>query len=231
MSEFHSSYDNEGTYQHVEDEAVRAEFNAIFHAEEEAQQEELSERDELAQYNFAVWVEAFEQSLDHDMLEVPSRYALYAEKTWAEKDGDHGTFREAISSVKLAEVPFAEQDSLQQTALELQRLVDSGDLAFAMQRAEKLAASNGFLDPQRSDPRLFTAGPADDFATLREMELDEAREAFEQFEAGLAEAASGEAIPYTPIPNDLEEMSSALGDIETELEFPVSPDDRPGLEL
>lgn len=230
MSDFRS-YDNEGTYQRVEDEAVRVEFNAIFRAEEEAQQKELSQRDGQVQYNFTVWVEEFERSPSNDMLEVPSHYALYAEKTWVEKDEPLGKYREAINSVKLAEAPIAEQDSLRQTAQELQRFVDGGNLTTAMQRAEKLAVSNGFLDPKRSDPRLFTAGPADDFATLREMELDQARDAFAQFEAGLNGAESGMAIPQTPTPDDWEEMGRAFAEFGLDLEPPVPPDNPLDLDL
>jgi hypothetical protein len=37
-----------------------------------------------------------------------------------------------------------------------------------MNRAENMAAANGYLDPERDDPRLFTDGPPDRFGTLRE---------------------------------------------------------------
>ncbi|MHB8751781.1 MAG: hypothetical protein ACYDBJ_21640 [Aggregatilineales bacterium] len=194
--------DDGGTYRRIEDEAVRAEFAAIFRAEDE-EQAMLRERQNRVEYQFGIWAAP------------PTAYALRAEKSWVESDG-FGRYglREAAVTLPLAEVSDrADRDRLEPIAQELNALVRQGQLSVAMQRAEQMAVANGFLDPQRRDPRLFSEGPADEFATLREMELDQARDAFEQFQEGYT-AAEG-ANPPQLGENTLD--TAALDALEAEL--------------
>jgi hypothetical protein len=66
-----------------------------------------------------------------------------------------------------------------------------------------LAVQNGFLDARRDDPRLFTEGPEDPFATLREIEQDRAQDAYTQFTAGYAAADAGDEKPEHSFDLDL----------------------------
>ena len=54
---------------------------------------------------------------------------------------------------------------------ELTAMRDEHGLETAMNFAETLAESNGYLDAERDDPRLFTGGPPDPFTTGRERAL------------------------------------------------------------
>jgi hypothetical protein len=151
-------------------------------------------------YAFTVYLEQFKEQRtgENTVAFVPNGWTLYAEKSWVAKDITGDEFYQGSASLKLAEGGQADLDSLQKTAQALNDLLDKGDLSLAMQRAEKLAVQNGFLDAKRDDPRLFTEGPEDPFATLRELEQERAQDAYVQFTAGYAAAdvertaASGE---------------------------------------
>ncbi|MHB8627536.1 MAG: hypothetical protein ACYDBJ_10005 [Aggregatilineales bacterium] len=191
-----------GTNQRVEDQAVGAEFAAIFRAEDE-EQATLRERQNRVEYQFGIWAAP------------PTAYALRAEKSWVESDG-FGKYglRAVTTSLPLAEVSDrADRNRLEPLAQELNMLVQQGQLSVAMQRAEQMAVANGFLDPHRSDPRLFTEGPTDEFATLREMDIDQARDAFAQFQEGYT-AAEGTNPPQL---GENVFDAAALDALETEL--------------
>ena len=216
----------DGSYRHVEDDAVQAEFNTIFRADSEAYQQHLGQREGEVQYQFGVRAEMFEAQPVGE-LEVPATYALWAEKRWVEKSPFQDGYRETIAELKLAEGPAADLDRLRPTALELNSLVEEGQLSIAMQRVEKLAVANGYLDPQRADPRLFTEGPADDFATRRELELDQARSAFEEFEAGYVSAEAEAPGSDASLPTDLPETDGGWLEPDAWLE---RPEDGPDLD-
>lgn len=96
--------------------------------------------------------------------------ALEAHKAWREPDGTERSdfilldLHEGDSGGQVVERFEAEVERL--TALQ-----QTDGLQAAMNEAERMAVANGLLDGERTDPRLFTAGPRDSFTTLREREL------------------------------------------------------------
>lgn len=93
--------------------------------------------------------------------------SLEAVKTWLQDDirhfdtftvGEYGSFDEAAVM-----------------EAELEWVLEEQGLESAMQLAEVIASSGGYLDPERDDPRLFTHGPSDPFTTLRQEQLTEPR--------------------------------------------------------
>jgi hypothetical protein len=156
-------------------------------------------------YAFTVYLERFkEQRTTEDAVAfVPHGWVLYAEKAWIARDPADGEFYEGRTALKLAEGGQAELEGLKETERELNALLDRGDVALAMGRAEQLAIQNGFLDPRRADPRLFTEGPDDPFATRREAEQDQAQDAYAQFKAGCAAADAEDEKPNPGLEFDL----------------------------
>lgn len=93
---------------------------------------------------------------------------LEAVKTWVEgQERRFDTFTIAAYQHYDQAAPLEDQ---------LNRLQQDSGLEAAMHMAEATANRNGFLDAERSDPRLFTQGPADPFGSLlqREQNLPEA---------------------------------------------------------
>ncbi len=73
-------------------------------------------------------------------------------------------------------------------------LLERGDVTGAMRLVEEEGVAAGVIDPDRTDPRLFTQGPPDAFVTLREDEINDslARHGvtWRETQAWAAEAAS-----------------------------------------
>ncbi len=161
------------------------------------QQAFLRQHEGEVMYAFTVYLERFkEQRTAEDAVAfVPHGWALYAEKSWVAKDSGDGEFYEGRAALKLAEGGQAKLEDLKQTERELNALLDRGDVTLAMGRAEQVAIQNGFLDPRRADPRLFAEGPDDPFATRREVEQDQAQDAYAQFSAGYSAAAAEDERP------------------------------------
>ncbi len=98
---------------------------------------------------------------------------LQAQKSW-----DAGQQMEVLELRQYdTDGPEPLKDGLHETAAmdreQLVRLREEAGLELAMQQAEQLAVAEGYLDPDREDPRLFTEGPPDPFMTLREIEMDD----------------------------------------------------------
>jgi hypothetical protein len=144
-------------------------------------------------------------------------WTLYAEKSWLELDEREFGMTAVTESLKLA----TGEGGLVQTSEALNGLIENGEQDIAMQRAEKLAIENGFLDPKRDDPRLFLSGPDDPFATLREIEQDAAREAYTQFTEAY-ETANPAA--YVPTPADLAEMAQAFAEMNLDVPLQEEPE-------
>ena len=108
------------------------------------------------------------------------RPALEAVKTWM--DGSERRFDTFIVT------EYAAWDDARGDVAALEDLLAQQGVEAAMNRAERMAAAGGYLDPQRADPRVFFAddGPPDPFTTVREREL-----AVPQYSVG-AVSANGE---------------------------------------
>jgi hypothetical protein len=88
-------------------------------------------------------------------------WALEAQKHWQEPDG---TPRRDVLLLDLDE--HSPTDPFGGEVARLTSLQQAEGIEAAMNEAERLAQGNGFLDPERDDPRLFAFGPDDPFSTL-----------------------------------------------------------------
>ncbi len=102
---------------------------------------------------------SFETSLFGD-----DTWALEARKEWTREDGTVGR------DVLLLDLDPDQRQSLDEHAERLTMLQQTEGLEPAMQSAEQVSVTNGFLDPDRDDPRLFAYGPDDPFTTRLEQE-------------------------------------------------------------
>jgi len=91
-------------------------------------------------------------------------WALEARKEWHNADGTPGR------DVLLLDLDPGDGQGLDTEAERLTMLQQTEGVESAMHDAERLSVANGFLDPNRDDPRLFAFGPADSFTTLLEQE-------------------------------------------------------------
>jgi hypothetical protein len=82
-------------------------------------------------------------------------------KTWGEDDYERLV------------IPQPDWESARTEAALVNDLLDGGSVQDAMRLVEDAGVQAGVIDPNRDDPRLFTEGPPDPFATVREAELDE----------------------------------------------------------
>lgn len=137
-------------------------------------QAELSQKNGQVWYEFDIRVDDFEayHPVESETFYISTRWALYADKRWVEQHADYGDYYEAGTVLKLSEGDEAQLDNLMQARNDLNNLVQQGELDGAMQQAETMAVMNGFLDPDRADPRLFTEGPPDGFVTRLTQELE-----------------------------------------------------------
>ncbi len=90
--------------------------------------------------------------------------SLEAVKTWM-----YGSERR-FDTLTIAEYGMYEEARIDER--ELNQLRETQGLEAAMNLAERMAVTGGYLDPIRDDPRLFVEdGPADPFTTVREREI------------------------------------------------------------
>lgn len=96
-------------------------------------------------------------------------WALEAQKHWQDTDG---TARRDVLLLDLDE--RSPSDPFGGEVERLTSLQQAEGVEAAMNEAERVSVANGFLDPARDDPRLFTFGPEDAFQTLLFKEREQA---------------------------------------------------------
>ncbi len=97
-----------------------------------------------------------------DAISADGFSRLEAVKTW----GD------AADQEQRLLIPQPDWETARQWADTAHRMLERGDVQGAMMLVEVSAIEAGVIDPQRDDPRLFTAGPPDPFITLRQLEIN-----------------------------------------------------------
>jgi len=85
-------------------------------------------------------------------------------------------------------IPQPDWETAQANAETAHDMLNKGELQAAMTLVELAGIEAGVIDPQRDDPRLFTAGPPDPFTTIRERELTQT-----------VEVTEIDTEPYTPL--------------------------------
>jgi len=122
----------------------------------------------------------------------PWTMELTADKWWLEANGQVGHEGQTLKTYSLESFEWEREIEREVAAIDVENLhrayQDEG-LEAAMRRAEGIAVANGELSADRTDGRLFTDGPPDRFATMREAQL-----------MGLDDAPSDE--PIRDITND-----------------------------
>jgi len=132
---------------------------------------------------------AMEREMQHDETQQDPEYSIDAIaangdarldvlKIW----GDEEHERERLL------IPQPDWETARANAETAHDLLGEGDLQGAMTLVELAGIETGVIDPQRADPRLFTAGPPDPFTTIRERELAQT--------VGVTEM---DTEPYTPV--------------------------------
>ncbi|MBK9750775.1 MAG: hypothetical protein IPO91_28990 [Chloroflexi bacterium] len=104
----------------------------------------------------------------------PWTLELTADKWWLEANGQLGHAGQTLKTYSLESYEWEREIEREVAALDrenLQRTYQEEGLGVAMQRAEEMAVTNGELNADRTDGRLFTDGPIDRFTTAREAEL------------------------------------------------------------
>ncbi|MEO8613259.1 MAG: hypothetical protein ABI690_35540 [Chloroflexota bacterium] len=85
-------------------------------------------------------------------------------------------------------IPQPDWETARANAETAHDLLDKDELQAAMTLVELAGIEAGVIDPERTDPRLFTQGPPDPFTTIRERELVQTVDVTEM-----------ETEPYTPV--------------------------------
>ncbi len=132
---------------------------------------------------------AMEREMQHDEIQQNPEYSIDAIaangdarldvlKSWGDEEHEHERLL----------IPQPDWEIARANAETAHDMLDKGELQAAMTLVELAGIEAGVIDPQRDDPRLFTAGPLDPFTTIREREL-----------AQTVEVTEMETEPYTPV--------------------------------
>ncbi|MBA3869974.1 MAG: hypothetical protein H0X30_12575 [Anaerolineae bacterium] len=104
------------------------------------------------------------QTVDYSVDAIAANGAsrLDVTKSWGEEDHEYERLL----------IPQPDWETARANAETAHDLLDKGDLQAAMMLVELAGIEARVINPDRDDPRLFTQGPPDPFATLRERELE-----------------------------------------------------------